>query len=857
MSDEIKDPNAVNENSAPAAAGEYSASKITVLEGLEAVRMRPAMYIGSTSEKGLHHLVYEVVDNSIDEALAGYASKVIVTIHPDNTISVLDDGRGIPVDMHETEGKPAVEVVLTVLHAGGKFDHNSYKVSGGLHGVGVSCVNALSDWMKVEVYRDGKAWGIEFARGVTTRELYSLGDTDKRGTKVTFKPDATIFTETVYSRETLANRLRDLAFLNSGVSVTLIDERLENSDPKYMEHHCYEGGVAEFVKYLNADIKVVHPEPIYFHCEKDGVDVEIAMQYNDSFRANITSYTNNINTHEGGTHLVGFQGALTRTINNYAKENKMLKGASDKGMSGEDVREGLTAIVSVKVPDPQFEGQTKTKLGNSNVRGIVESVVFEKLSTFLEENPAVAKEVILKSMRAAQAREAARKARELVQRKGVLDGFGLPGKLAECSDRNPENCEMYIVEGDSAGGSAKQGRNSKFQAILPIRGKLLNVEKARLDKILANNEIKAMFAAIGCGVDEDFDISKLRYHRIVIMTDADVDGAHIRTLLLTFFYRQMRPLIEAGHIYIANPPLFKVKRKNKERYIDTDEQLDNYLIQLGVEDIQVFDADGTPVEREKVEALIALFRRAQHCANGLQRCGVEPPEYFALGNAEGAFPIAEISVRELDGTISRKFVYTAEERKEVIAESRDRIGEAQMPAAEVVDASDSVESAGSAESENTEAVENESDEALFETSIAMSAVDTVDIFEALAVSELARDLAEQSVSADKVFTAGDAIWKVNADGKESVACSLQELFDIIRENGRKGIDIQRYKGLGEMNPEQLWETTMDPERRKMIKVTMKDAVAAERMFTLLMGDAVEPRREYIEKYAASVKDLDI
>ena len=857
MSDEIKDPNVVNENSVPSAAGEYSASKITVLEGLEAVRMRPAMYIGSTSEKGLHHLVYEVVDNSIDEALAGYASKVIVTIHPDNTISVLDDGRGIPVDMHETEGKPAVEVVLTVLHAGGKFDHNSYKVSGGLHGVGVSCVNALSDWMKVEVYRDGKAWGIEFARGVTTRELYSLGDTDKRGTKVTFKPDATIFTETVYSRETLANRLRDLAFLNSGVSVTLIDERLENSDPKYMEHHCYEGGVAEFVKYLNADIKVVHPEPIYFHCEKDGVDVEIAMQYNDSFRANITSYTNNINTIDGGTHLVGFQTALTRSINNYAKENKMLKGASDKGMSGEDVREGLTAIVSVKVPDPQFEGQTKTKLGNSNVRGIVESVVFEKLSTFLEENPAVAKEVILKSMRAAQAREAARKARELVQRKGVLDGFGLPGKLAECSDRNPENCEMYIVEGDSAGGSAKQGRNSKFQAILPIRGKLLNVEKARLDKILANNEIKAMFAAIGCGVDEDFDISKLRYHRIVIMTDADVDGAHIRTLLLTFFYRQMRPLIEAGHIYIANPPLFKVKRKNKERYIDTDEQLDNYLIQLGVEDIQVFDADGTPVEREKVEALIALFRRAQHCANGLQRCGVEPPEYFALGNAEGAFPIAEISVRELDGTISRKFVYSAEERKEVIAESRDRIGEAQMPAAEVVDASDSVESAGSAESENTEAVENENDEALFETSIAMSAVDTVDIFEALAVSELARDLAEQSVSADKVFTAGDAIWKVNADGKESVACSLQELFDIIRENGRKGIDIQRYKGLGEMNPEQLWETTMDPERRKMIKVTMKDAVAAERMFTLLMGDAVEPRREYIEKYAASVKDLDI
>ena len=866
MSDEIKDPNVINENAAPAAetapaASEYSASKITVLEGLEAVRMRPAMYIGDTALKGLHHLVYEVVDNSIDEALAGYASSVEVTIHPDNSISVLDDGRGIPVDMHETEGKPAVEVVLTVLHAGGKFDHNSYKVSGGLHGVGVSCVNALSDWMKVEVYRDGKAWGIEFARGVTTKQLYPLGDTDRRGTKVTFKPDGTIFPDTIYDRSTLANRLRDLAFLNSGIAVTLIDERLESSDELYKEHHCYEGGVAEFVKFLNAEQKVIHPEPIYFHREKDGIDVEIAMQYNDSFRANIASYTNNINTHEGGTHLVGFQGALTRTINNYARENKMLKGANDKGMSAEDVREGLTAIVSVKVPDPQFEGQTKTKLGNSNVRGIVESVAYENLSTFFEENPAVAKEVVLKSQTAARAREAAKRARELVQRKGVLDGFGLPGKLAECSDRNPENCEMYIVEGDSAGGSAKQGRNSKFQAILPIRGKLLNVEKARLDKILKNNEIRAMFAAIGCGVDEDFDISKLRYHRIVIMTDADVDGAHIRTLLLTFFYRQMRPLIEAGHIYIANPPLFKVKRKSKERYIDTDEQLDNYLIQLGVEDIQVFDAAGVPVEQAQVEKLIALFRRAQHCAAGLQRCGVEPPEYFTLANAEGAFPIAEISVRELDGTITRKFVYTAEERQSVIAESRERIGE-EAPAIVPVDEVAPVENiAGNVDDEtdeNEETVEvAESAADLLNINAAPSSIDTVDIFEALAVTELARDLADMQIGAEKVFADGDAIWRVTADGKEREAHSLQELFEIIRDNGRKGIDIQRYKGLGEMDPEQLWETTMDPARRKMIQVTMKDAVQAERMFTLLMGDAVEPRREYIEKYAASVKDLDI
>ena len=511
------------------------------------------------------------------------------------------------------------------------------------------------------------------------------------------------------------------------------------------------------------------------------------------------------------------------------------------------------------ITDPQFEGQTKTKLGNSNVRGIVESVTYENLSTFFEENPAVAKEVILKSMTAARAREAAKKARELVQRKGVLDGFGLPGKLAECSDRNPENCEMYIVEGDSAGGSAKQGRNSKFQAILPIRGKLLNVEKARLDKVLKNNEIRAMFAAIGCGVDEDFDITKLRYHRIVIMTDADVDGAHIRTLLLTFFYRQMRPLIEAGHIYIANPPLFKVKRKNKERYIDTDEQLDNYLIQLGVEDIVVTDADGNPVERENLEKLIALFRRAQHCAGGLQRCGVEPPEYFAMANAEGVFPIAEISVRELDGTVSRRFVYNAEERRSVIAESRDRIGE-EAPAAPVVQEepqSAPVTAENAEENSDNDAEETENTAELFNTVATPSAIDTVDIFEAMAVTELARDLAEQNLSADKVFAAGDLIWKISADGKASEAHSLQELFEIIRDNGRKGIDIQRYKGLGEMNPEQLWETTMDPERRKMIQVTMKDAVQAERMFTLLMGDAVEPRREYIEKYAASVKDLDI
>ncbi|MGE4565529.1 MAG: DNA gyrase subunit B, partial [Victivallaceae bacterium] len=522
--------------------GEYSASKITVLEGLEAVRMRPSMYIGDTGSRGLHHLVYEVVDNSIDEALAGYASHIEVLIHADNSITVVDDGRGIPVDLHEGEGKPAVEVVLTILHAGGKFDHNAYKVSGGLHGVGVSCVNALSTRLEVEVWRDGGAHLIGFERGNTVRPLRRIGDTDRRGTRVTFLPDDTIFSETVYVWDILSNRLRELAFLNRGITISLTDERPNENGATRSETFHYDGGISEFVTHLNANKVVMHPDVIYFHRERDGIDVEMAMQYNDGFNENIFSYTNNINTIEGGTHLVGFQTALTRTINNYAKAQ--LK--NDKAMTGSDTREGLSAVISVKVPDPQFEGQTKTKLGNSNVRGIVESVINDELAAYLEEHPATAKEVILKAMTASRAREAARKARELVQRKGALDGFSLPGKLSDCSSRDPAQCELYIVEGDSAGGSAKQGRDSSFQAILPIRGKLLNVEKARLDKVLENKEIQGLVAAIGCGIgDEDFEIAKARYHRIVIMTDADVDGSHIRTLLLTFFYRQMKPLIEA------------------------------------------------------------------------------------------------------------------------------------------------------------------------------------------------------------------------------------------------------------------------------------------------------------------------
>ena len=545
---------------------QYTASKITVLEGLEAVRKRPSMYIGDTGERGLHHLVYEAVDNSIDEALAGYATHVEVTIRPDNSIRVSDDGRGIPVDMHE-EGKPAVEVVMTILHAGGKFDHNAYKVSGGLHGVGISCVNALSKWMKVEVHRGGKAYEIGFERGNTVEPLKELGPVSDRGTTVTFKPDEEIFSTTVYKWDILKNRLRELAFLNSGVRITLTDER-EGQQNKEAFH--YEGGISEFVTMLNKDKQALHPV-IYMHKAKDGLDVEVAMQYNNGFSETIYSYANNINTFEGGTHLTGFQSALTRVINAYGKSANLLKG--DKSMSGVDTREGLTAVVSVKVPDPQFEGQTKTKLGNNEVKGIVDSVVNEALSTFLEENPQTARDIVGKAIVASNAREAARKARELIQRKGALEGFSLPGKLADCSSKDPSICELYIVEGDSAGGSAKQGRDSKFQAILPIRGKLLNVEKTRKDKMLENKEIQSMIAAIGCGLDDNFDISKLRYNRVVIMTDADVDGSHIRTLLLTFFYRQMPDLIKTGHVYIAKPPLFKVKRKNDEQYIETEEQL--------------------------------------------------------------------------------------------------------------------------------------------------------------------------------------------------------------------------------------------------------------------------------------------
>ena len=630
--------------------GDYGAEQIQILEGLEAVRKRPGMYIGSTSERGLHHLVYEVVDNSIDEALAGYCNHVEVTIHKDNSITVIDNGRGIPVDMHES-GKPAVEVVLTVLHAGGKFGGDGYKVSGGLHGVGVSVVNALSSSMEVEVKREGKIYAISFSRGLTESSLHIIGETEESGTKVHFIPDSEIFSVTTYSFDTLKYRLREVAFLNQGITITLTDER---SEEIHQEKFHYEGGIRSFVEHLNRKKEKINPEPIYFNGIKDSTVVEIAMQYNESYMENIYSFVNNINTEEGGTHLAGFKIALTRAANDFARKQGILK-AADGNLSGEDVREGLTCVISLKIREPQFEGQTKTKLGNSEVRGIVDSIVTEGLSEYFEENPAITKKIIEKSIMASRAREAARKARELTRRKNALEVSSLPGKLADCSIKDPDQAEIYIVEGDSAGGSAKQGRDRRFQAILPLRGKILNVEKARLDRIFGNAEIRTMITAFGNGIGEEFDLSKSRYGKIIIMTDADVDGAHIRTLLLTFFYRYMKPLIEHGRVYIAQPPLYQIRKGKKHWYTYSDDELSTKLTEIG----------------------------------------------------------------------------------------------------------------------------------------------------------------------------------------------------------RENIAVQRYKGLGEMNPEQLWETTMDPEGRTMLQVNMQDAEEADDLFTILMGDKVEPRRQFIEEHASMVRNLDI
>jgi DNA gyrase subunit B len=788
---------------------DYGAGDIRVLEGLEAVRVRPAMYIGSTGESGLHHLVYEVVDNSIDEALAGFCSEVGVTIHIDNSVTVVDNGRGIPVGPHES-GLDAAEVVMTKLHAGGKFDKKAYKVSGGLHGVGISVVNALSEALELEIWRDKKVYRQSYARGTPTTPLENTGVTDKRGTKVTFKPDAQIFETTTLSFDTLSQRLRELSFLNRGILITLEDER----DGKKHRFQ-YQGGISSFVEHLNRNKQVLHKEPIVIEGTREGIQIEIALQWNDGYAENIYSFANNINTHDGGTHLIGFKSALTRSLNAFATSIGLLKEGGE-GIQGEDTREGLCAVISVKVPNPQFEGQTKGKLGNSEVKGIVESLVNERLSGYLEQHPSEAKQIGLKVLEASRAREAARKARDLTRRKGALDGAGLPGKLAECQERNPERCELYLVEGDSAGGSAKQGRDRTFQAVLPLRGKILNVEKARLDKTLASEEIRNMIAALGTGVGaDDFDVAKLRYHRIIIMCDADVDGSHIRTLLLTFFYRQMKELIERGHLYIAQPPLYKAKHGKSETYLKDEHALDEFLMQRAVENRKIRLASGQEFEGPKLQRLLERMVTVSKLLDRIEKRGI--PRTLAERLLRGQIKDAEAftdKARLLDLIKPLRDAHA-----DVVLEKDEEHGVFEIVLQHTVDGQSREVRVGDA----------------FVTSAEYKALYS-------AYEEL-REIDQPPLTV--------------VDGGEAVVSTREALVHHILAEGKKGIAISRYKGLGEMNADELWETTMNPEKRTLLQVRLEDEEVAENIFTTLMGDVVEPRRQFIEENALNVRNLDI
>jgi len=812
---------------AEAPAGNYTAANITVLEGMEAVRKRPAMYIGDTGERGYHHLVYEVVDNSIDEALAGYCTHIDVTINPDGSLSVIDNGRGIPVDMHPTEGRPAVEVVLTTLHAGGKFDGSNYKVSGGLHGVGVSCVNALSEWMEVEVRRNSKIYRQRYEKGHPVTQLEIIGDTHGTGTKVTFFPDHTIFTCHAFKWDILANRLRELAFLNRGVSIRFRDmEHEKERDESFL----FSGGIVEYVRFLNKNKTPVHDEVIYFSGRKDAVECEIAMQYTEQYNEIEYSYCNNINTIEGGTHLSGFRSALTRTVNKYITDNNLQK-SNEEALTGDDIREGITVVVSVKVPQPQFEGQTKTKLGNGEVEGIVAQIVNDQLSTYFGEKPAVARKVVEKAVLASRARIAARKARDLTRRKGVLDGLALPGKLADCSERDPAQCELYLVEGDSAGGSAKQGRNRETQAILPLRGKVLNVEKARIDKILNNNEIRTLITAIGAGFGADeFDIAKVRYHKIIIMTDADVDGAHIRTLLLTFFYRQMPKLLENGYVYLAQPPLYKITRKQREEYIESDDQLTRKLLFLGADDMTVRTADGRTLTAEELARLLELLAQIDSTVVAIGRRGVAPKEIFARRKpGTGEFPrFVTVVGSGDDATFS--YAYTDAELAQARVAAEGVIGEP-------IDLA-------------------ETQVQTYHPSQPMP-FRWLELYRASLLKKQVDSLVGAGFTEAQCVGSGTPVAFVTEDEKETPVCALPELLAIVRERGRKGLSIQRYKGLGEMNPDQLYETTMDPAKRRLLRVRLEDAVKTDSIFTLLMGDEVEPRRKFIEDNALNVRNLDI
>ena len=823
----------------PEKTEKYDSSKIQVLEGLEAVRKRPAMYIGSTGIQGLHHLVYEVVDNSIDEIMAGGCNKIDVILKDDNVCSVSDNGRGIPVDpMRDVKdpklkGKSALEVVMTVLHAGGKFDKEKggYKISGGLHGVGVSVVNALSEWLKVEVRREGKIVTQEYRRGKPVTDVKVVGDTNEHGTTVAFKPDEDIFGNAKFSFDTLANRLRELAFLNPGVRITIIDER---EDKKYV--FMYEGGIKQFVKFLNTNKTVLHPEPIYISKKEGDYYLNVAIQYNNEYSENVYSFVNNIKTIEGGTHLSGFRSALTRVINDYIKKYELVK-EKDYSVSGDDVREGLTAVISVKLPQPQFEGQTKTKLGNSEVEGIVKSLTQDALSTFFEENPTIAKAIANKVIEAQRAREAARKAKELARRKGALLDSGLPGKLADCQERDPEKTELYIVEGDSAGGSAKQARDRVFQAVLPLRGKILNVEKAQLVKIISNDQIRTLISAIGTGVGEGedgFDIKKLRYGKIIIMADADVDGQHIRTLLLTFFYRQMRPLIENGHIYIAQPPLYKVKKGKFESYFQTDDELNQWILEQAIENINIKDKSGKELEKKKIKEIFSLITQVESLIRKLETKSLTLNEYLNFERS-GRIPVYRAEIEPGN----YRYFYSEKEwldYENEFIEKRKQELKREM---------------------KTEDLEREEDLGpSFQT-----------LAEFSKLSNINKKLKEYGYSLDEYIFVDDSsdpqkskkkeIFIVKTEKNEYKIYDLKSFVETITKEGTSGAVIQRYKGLGEMNPEQLWETTMDPKRRKLLKVTLEDSAEAEAIFTTLMGDNVEPRRKFIEENALEVKNLDI
>ncbi len=840
----------------------YTSDNIKVLEGLEAVRLRPAMYIGSTGEIGLHHLVYEIVDNSVDEALAGYAKKIDVTIHVDNSITVVDDGRGIPVDMKTLangEQMPGVQVVLTKLHAGGKFDSSTYKVSGGLHGVGASCVNALSQEFGVEVWQNGHTWEQDYSCGIPTTELRQTGTTRKRGTKIHFSPDKTIFTATEFNYDTLAQRLREMAFLNKGLEITLTDER--TADAKTGEarrsEFRYAGGIAEFVKHLNRGKSVLHDKPIVMEAQRDGVEIDIALQYNDSYSESVFSFANNINTVDGGSHLSGFRTALTRTINFVGQQMGLFKDVKEN-LSGDDVREGLVAVISVKLSQPQFEGQTKGKL-NSDIAGTVQAFVNERLGMFLEQNPPVARRIINKAIEAARAREAARKARDLTRRKGAIDGGGLPGKLADCSERNPERCELYLVEGESAGGTAKQGRDRKFQAILPLKGKILNVEKARYDKMLGHEEIRAMITALGCGIGkDDFDAAKVRYGKIILMTDADVDGSHIRTLLLTFFFRHMTELIKRDHIYIAQPPLFKIKKGRFEQYVKDERELNKVAVNRASEGMIVRHGEtasrieGADLIRfmgvlndylgyvEKVdkrirnEKLTELLARAEltQRSDFTSKNGKEIPEKLAALDKKLAALSDEFQIKiekpveeEEHHTWSLCFIDVQGQRRFINWTLASSPEFRQMMAKyslikENLEPPFLVEyapKAANAAADNEE--ETEAAEAKTETKAPVRA------------SRIPREPVEKQTA--------------------------RELFAYIVEQGKKDYQVQRYKGLGEMTSPQLWETTMDPERRTLLVVKLEDIAETEAIFTTLMGEDVEARRKFIEDNALDVKNLDI